>query len=248
MVVGIGCAAAIVVIALLAGCGQSATGVESPAAALRMIGNENVGFFEVTDGTATGFSVELAREIAGRIGRQLTVAERPFPALFPLLQAGDADMAMSAISITPERRLEVDFSQPYFESGQALLVRSDSAIAGTGDLRGKDIGVLRGSTNQREAQQVPGVGAIVAYEEKAPMFEALIAGRVDAVICDTPFALYESNQTVELTVAEILSGGDEYGIAVRKGDDELRSAIDGALNGIRADGTYQKLYEHYFGK
>lgn len=241
-----GVVAALALVAL-AGCGQGAAVGGSPSP-LRMIGNENVGFFSVADGAATGFSVELAQEIAVRIGRHLTVAEKPFPALFPLLQAGEADIAMSAISVTPERRREVDFSQPYFESGQALLVRSGSGIAGTDDLRGKSIGVLRGSTNQREAEQVSDVGAIVAFEEKPPMFEALLRGDVDAVICDTPFALYESNRSADLAVAEVLSSGDEYGIAVRKGDDELRSAIDGALKSITADGTYRRLYEEYFGK
>lgn len=243
-------AAALVLGVWLSACGGDSVrssaqdGIATP---LRMIGNENAAFLEVSEGVASGFSVDLATEIAARMNRGLTVDVRPFPSLFSLLQTGDADMAMSAITITPERRREVDFSAPYFESGQALLVRMDSAIAGAADLAGKSIGVLRGSTNQRQAQKVPDVGEIVAFDDKPPMFEALVAGAVDAVICDTPFALYNAKQSGETRVAAILTSGDQYGIAVHKGADQLRSAIDGALRTIRADGSYQRLYDKYFG-
>lgn len=219
-----------------------------PATQLRMAGNLNMAFVEVAGQEPTGFSVDLATEIAERMGRTLQVSFEQFPDLFPMLEAGTADIAMSAISITPERRKEVDFSMPYFDSGQSLLVRSDSGIAGTKDLKGKAVGALDGSTNEEEAEGIPGVGRVVTFADKEPMFDALIAGKLDAVVCDTPFALYNARLTGQTEVAETLTTGDQYGIAVKKGSTELRTAIDEALAAVKADGTYDRLYTQYFGE
>ena len=219
-----------------------------PATQLRMVGNLNMAFVEVAGEGATGFSVDLAGEIAGRIGRSLQVTFEQFPDLFPMLDAGTADIAMSAISITPERRKEVDFSAPYFDSGQSLLARKGSGIAGTADLKGRAVGALEGSTNQKTAEAVPGVGRVVTFADKEPMFDALLAGKLDAVVCDTPFALYNAKLTGQTEVAETLTTGDQYGIALKKGNTELRAAVDDALAAIRADGTYDRLYAEYFGE
>ena len=138
----------------LAGCGQKQT--PGGAEKLLMMGNENMAFLEVADGSATGFSAELAAEIADRLGRTLEVTIKPFAELFPRLKDGECDIAMSAITITPERRTEVDFSDPYFSSGQALLVQRDSTISGESDLRGKTVGVLKDSVNQEKAEEIRG--------------------------------------------------------------------------------------------
>jgi polar amino acid transport system substrate-binding protein len=218
-----------------------------PASQLRMMGNPNMAFVEPAGQEATGFSVDLADEIAGRIGRRLDVTFEQFPDLFPMLDAGACDIAMSAISITPERRKEVDFSTPYFDSGQSLLVVKDSGISGTGDLKGKAVGALEDSTNQATAEGIAGVGRVVTFPDKEQMFDALLAGKVDAVVCDTPFALYNAKLTGQTEVAEALTTGDKYGIAVKKGNAELLAAIDDALAAIKADGTYDRLYAEYFG-
>ena len=229
----------------LAGCGQQQT--TGGDAKLRMMGNENMAFLEIVDGSPTGFSADLAAEIAVRLGRELEVTIKPFPELFTRLDDGECDIAMSAITITPERRTEVDFSDPYFSSGQALLVPKDSAIAGTSDLRGKTVGVLKDSTNQREAEGIAGIRQILPFDAKEPMFDALAAGALDAVICDTPFAKYNARATGKTRVAKELTRGDTYGIAVKKGDSDLVTRINEALAGIRQDGAYDRLYEKYFG-
>jgi ABC-type amino acid transport substrate-binding protein len=229
----------------LAACGQEQTTTWD--AKLLMMGNENMAFLEIVDGSPTGFSADLAAEIADRLGRTLVVTIEPFPELFPRLKDGECDIVMSAVSITPERQAEVDFSDPYFSSGQALLVPIDSSIAGAADLRGKSVGVLRDSTNQQEAEGIQGIREIVPFESKEPMFEALAAGKLDAVICDTPFAQYNAKETGKTRVAEELTRGDTYGIAVKKGDSGLVSRINEALASIDQDGTYDRLYEKYFG-
>jgi ABC-type amino acid transport substrate-binding protein len=230
----------------LAGCGQAQT--TAGEGKLLMMGNENMAFLEIVDGQPTGFSADLAAQIADRLGRTLEVTIVPFPELFTKLKDGECDIVMSAVSITPERQAEVDFSDPYFSSGQALLVPIDSSIGGESDLKGKTVGVLRDSTNQQEAEGIRGIKKIVPFDSKEPLFAALVAGELDAVICDTPFAQYNAKETGKTRIAEELTRGDVYGIAVKKGNAELVTQINEALASINQDGTYDRLYEEYFGQ
>ena len=236
---------ALVALPLLAACGSDQS-AEKPA--LTMIGNENMGFLMQTQGGAAGFSADLAAYIAKRMGRTLKVTFAAFPDLLPAVQAGDSDIAMSAISITPARRQEVSFSDPYFDSGQSLLVAADSTIGSTVDLKGMTVGALKDSTNEEEAKRIPGTRLVMPFDAKEPMFRALEAGTIDAVVCDTPFALYNSKATGKTRVAEQLTIGDQYGIAVKKGDDELLASINEALAAAVLDGTSDRLYRQYFGE
>ena len=230
---------------LLAACG-SAQPAGKPA--LTMIGNENMGFLMQTQSGPAGFSADLAADIAKRMGRTLEVTFAAFPDLLPAVQAGDCDIAMSAISITPEREQQVSFSDPYFDSGQSLLVATASAVTSTADLKGATVGVLKDSTNAEQAKSIPGIKLILPFDSKEPMFRALEAGSIDAVICDTPFALYTSKATGKTRVAEELTIGDQYGIAVRTGNDQVLARINEALAAAKSDGTYNRLYRQYFGE
>ena len=241
---------------LLSACGASGGGGEtaspspSPSIAappLRMVANDVMPLISVVDGQVTGFSGELATEIAARLGRPLAVTIEPFDRLLVSVAGGDADLAMSAISITPEREKLVAFSTPYLESGQALLVRTGSGIHSTAGLRGKTVAVVAGTTNKQYAQGVAGVGRILTLRELSAAFAALRAGKADAVVCDTPFALYEARQTGTMEVAETLTTGDLYGIALRKDNVTLLQQVNDALAAIKADGTYDTLYQKYFG-
>jgi ABC-type amino acid transport substrate-binding protein len=214
---------------------------------LKMYGNENVGFLEIKDGRPTGFSADLAQAIAGKLGFKLDVALLPFSDLFSRLTADICDIAMSAITVTPERRRQMDFSNPYFESGQCLLVKKESAINGVSDLRGRNVGVIDGTTNQEEAQKVKGIREIQKFQDKPEMFDALIDGTIDAIIVDTPFAQYNVNSTGKTRIAQELTTGDKYAIAVRKGNTKLLAQINKAMDELRKDGTYDRLYHKYFG-
>jgi len=110
------------------------------------------------------------------------------------------------------------------------------------------VGALRDSTNQETAQAIRGVGSVLPFDDKVTMFDALAAGAIDAVVCDTPFALYDAKESGKTRVARVLTRDDEYGIAMSKGDAELVAAVDEALAAIRADGTYERLYSEYFGE
>lgn len=230
----------------VAGCQSRGLTVEKGI--LKMYGNENVGFLEIKEGKPTGFSAELAEAIAGKLGLELEVALLPFSDLFSRLTAEICDIAMSAITITPEREDLMDFSEPYFTSGQSLLVRTDSNIASEADLEGKVVGVIKGTTNQEFAEKTPGVKQVKLFDSKPVMFDELEGGKLDAVIVDTPFAQYNVKATGKTRIARVLTTGDEYGIAVRKGNTKLLDKINEALDELRRDGTYDRLYKKYFGE
>jgi ABC-type amino acid transport substrate-binding protein len=149
--------ALLMLVALFAVAGCTSQGVTVEKGILKMYGNENVGFLEIKNGKPTGFSAELAQAIATKLHLQLKVALLPFDDLFSRLTADICDIAMSAISITPDRKLKMDFSQSYFTSGQSLLVRKDSAITSLADLKGKKVGAIKGTTNQKLAERTPGI-------------------------------------------------------------------------------------------
>lgn len=239
--------ALLILFALFAAAGCGSQGLTIEKGKLRMYGNENVGFLEIKGGKPTGFSADLAEAIAGKLGLKLEVALLPFSDLFSRLTADICDIAMSAITITPERKLQMDFSQSYFTSGQSLLVRTGSTIASEADLKGKKVGVIKGTTNQQEAQKIPGIRQIVKFDGKPEMFDALIDGKLDAVITDTPFAQYNAKSTGKTRIAKVLTTGDQYGIAVRKGNSKLLEKINETMSEIRKDGTYDRLYKKYFG-
>lgn len=230
----------------VAGCAPQGLTIEKGR--LKMYGNENVGFLEVKDDKPTGFSAELAMEIAKRLGLELKVALLPFSDLFSRLTADICDIAMSAITITDERKLQVDFSEPYFDSGECLLVRTGSTIMSEADLKGKKVGAIKGTTNEDLAKKIPGVAEVVTFQGKPEMFDQLIDGKLDAVIVDTPFALYNVTSTGKTRIAKELTTGEHYGIAVKKGNAKLLEKINAAMDDIRSDGTYDRLYKKYFGE
>jgi glutamine transport system substrate-binding protein len=238
----------LLLVALAAAAGCRSQGLTVEKGILKMYGNENVGFLEIEEGKPKGFSAELAEAIAGKLGLNLKVALLPFSDLFSRLTADICDIAMSAITITPERRKQMDFSEPYFTSGQSLLVRTSSKIASEKDLEGTIVGVIKGTTNQEFAEKIRGVKQVNLFDSKPVMFDELIAGKLDAVIVDTPFAQYNAKTTGKTRIAKVLTTGDEYGIAVRLGNKKLLDKINQAMDELRQDGTYDRLYKKYFGE
>lgn len=192
-----------------------------------------------------GWEMELAQAIADQLGVGLEIKEGVFDTLLLDLAAGKADMVISAMTITPERLESVDFSDPYWMTAQSVLVpkASEGAIQKAEDLAGKTIGVQLGTTGEAAAKEIAGA-EVRSYE----LFEAavldLVAGRVDAVVGDYAVVKQYAATRPELTVAFELTK-EENAVAFRKGDDELREAVNQILAQLKADGTIDKLIEKY---
>lgn len=197
-----------------------------------------------------GFDMDLVNAIAQKIGYKVEVQSMNFDGLIPALESGNIDLAISAMSITPERSQKILFSSPYYKSGLSVVVRKDeTGIKGFDDLKGKKIAVQIGTTGAEEAKKVP--NATVREFNTAPeAFMELKAKGVDAVVNDMPVNEYYINQAGgkdAKTVGSILHAED-YGIATAKKNTDLMNKVNQALAELKQSGEYEKIYVKWFGK
>ena len=201
-----------------------------------------------------GFDMDLARALAKEMGMELEIQSMGFDALIPALDSGTIDMIASGVSITPERQQKVAFSAPYYKSGLSILVKNENTtIKNFKDLEGKKIAVQIGTTSAEEARKIP--GAVVREFNGVPeTFMELKAGGVDAVVNDLPVNQYYLGQFekkgdafAKLATTE-LKNAEDYGIAVAKKNTELAGKVNKALETLKANGEYDKLYQKWFGK
>jgi len=208
--------------------------------------------FESMNGSvAEGFDVDLAQAIADEFGLEMVFMSEKFDTLIPTLKAGGKfDLIMSGMTITDERKQEIDFSDPYIDSNQSVAVKSDSAIASAADLSGKTIGVQSGTTGQAWSEEnVKDAAKIVPFDDTLSAFAALQAGQVDAVVNDLPVsAAIVKDATRGLKIIEEIPTGEQYGIGVSKDNPDLLKAVNDALANLRASGTYDEIYTKWFGQ
>jgi ABC-type amino acid transport substrate-binding protein len=194
-----------------------------------------------------GFDVEIMRAIAEQLGVEVVWRDAPFNPIFNNLRNNNYDAVISASTITPERQQIVDFSDPYFDANQSIMVAADNTdIAGEADLEGLTIGVQQGTTGEQTAKDVADA-TVRSYPAIQNAFNALLTGQVDAVVNDLPVSADFASQNDDVRIVGEIQTGEQYGIAVSKDNPELLAAINEALATIREDGTYDGIYEKYFG-
>ncbi|WP_158542658.1 basic amino acid ABC transporter substrate-binding protein [Phytoactinopolyspora halophila] len=203
-------------------------------------------FEMVEDDEIVGFDVDLMEEIADRLGVEVEWVDTPFDTIFTQLAAGDFDAIISGITITEDRQQTVDFSDPYFESIQSVVVRTDSDISGVADLADADVGVQAGTTGEAYAQENFTDSTVRDFPTYPAAFTALETEGVDAVFADLPAAESQVEGSDVLEIAEEVDTGERYGIAVQPDDEAMRSAINEQLEAIIADGTYEEIYAEWF--
>lgn len=197
----------------------------------------------------TGFDIDLLDAIAKELDLKLSVQDVGFDALQSgtTLAAGQCDVGASAMTITEEREANIDFSEPYYESLQSLLVRTDSGIESIDDLSGKNVGVQQGTTGEAYATENATGAELVQYPSDGELWPAMQAGQIDAILQDQPVNLEHEKADSAYKIVEEYETGESYGFAFAKGEkDALREAIDGALKDLRDSGEYQKIYDEYF--
>jgi polar amino acid transport system substrate-binding protein len=203
-----------------------------------------------TNGEITGFDIELIKMVAKRIGYdRVEIKDMDFDSLIPSLQAGKIDVAIAGMTITEERKKVVDFSDPYWEADQAVIVRKDSSITvnSVDDLKGKVIGVEKGTTGAEYVKDHLGSNVTLKeYPGYVEALQALLNGQVDVVVLDSPVAnMFVQKYNVKIVYT--IKTGEHYGIAVRKGNTELLNKINSALHEIKNSPDWNKLVAKYFG-
>lgn len=207
--------------------------------------------FEFEEGGETkGFDYEIVSAMAERLGLGVEFRTTPFDSIIPALAAGDCDMIASAMTITDERAEQVDFTEPYFDADQSLLIRAEDegTFATLEDLAGKTIGVQVETTGSAYAEEnLPEGATLREFQTGDEMFPALISKDIDAALQDFPVNAFRAAQGDEFVVTETFPTGEQYGFAVQKGS-ALLDALDEALAAVRDDGTYDDIFTTWFGE
>jgi polar amino acid transport system substrate-binding protein len=204
------------------------------------------------NGTVQGFDVSMIDLVAKDLGVKQKILDTPFENFKTgaFLNSGECDLAAAGMTITAERKKNVDFSDPYFDATQALLVAKSSGITSLADAKAKKakLGAQAQTTGEDFAKK-QGFDP-VSFESSDAVLNGLRTGQVKAVIIDYPVVqgwLKTKANADAFKLADNINTGEQYGFTVKKGNTELLAAINKAIKDAKADGTYKKLYEKWIG-
>ncbi|MBP2329252.1 polar amino acid transport system substrate-binding protein [Kibdelosporangium banguiense] len=209
--------------------------------------------FEFQDnGKVVGFDVDLMDLFAKDLKVERETVDIDFQQIWSgaAFAARKCDLGASGITITQARQKTVAFSDPYFDSTQALIVPSGSAATDLAALKGKKVGVITDTTGQEYAKKYAGEKGytVVVFEDHALMMNAVKAGNVDAVIDDNGVARDFTRSNPDTKVVTEFDTGEQYGVAAKK-DDPNATKLLGRLNAVigkaKSDGTYGRIYEKW---
>ncbi|MET7734459.1 ABC transporter substrate-binding protein [Streptomyces sp. NPDC005402] len=204
------------------------------------------------DGKVQGFDVSLIDLVAGDLGVKQEILDTPFENFKTgaFLNSGECDLAAAGMTITDERKKNVDFSDPYFDATQALLVAKGSGISSLAAAKAKKVQLgAQAQTTGEDYVKAQGFDP-VSFESSDAVLNGLRSGQVKAVVIDYPVVqgwLKDKANADAFQVADNINTGEQYGFTVKKGNTKLRTAINKALADAKADGTYKKLYEKWIG-
>lgn len=235
---------------LLAGSGF----VPAPARAegvlrVGMGGNNPPWEFRGTDGKLIGFEVDMARAVAEELGRYLALVEMRFWELFPALESGRIDLAISSISITPERLNSFDFTQPYYATTQAVVVLRRSGIRSLDDLKDRRVSIIPRTTSDEWLQANRGRYHVAEMVPVANLDEALAAltrRETDAHVGDAPALIYRLLGRTDIAVVTRLPTHERYGLMLAKGS-PLTAEVDAVISRMKADGRLSAIHKRWFG-
>ncbi len=203
-------------------------------------------FHESVDGedTIVGIDAEVAALIAEELGMTLEIEDMAFDSVLAAVQTGKADIAMAGITVTEERLKSVNFTDSYTTATQMIIVAEDSDIAGPDDLAGKTIGVQLGTTGDIYVEDVEDA-KIERYSKGFEAVQALIQGKVDAVVIDGEPAKVFVSQNEGIKLLDEAFTEEEYAIAIAKDNEELLEKVNDALNTLKENGEFQKVVDKY---
>lgn len=208
-------------------------------------------FESMKGGKPVGFDVDLVHEVADHLDLRLEVADTDFDAIASgdALNSGQCDVAISAMTITGERARVLDFSSPYFDASQALVVAKGSGIDSLDDLAGKRIAVQGGTTGELYVtDHAPRTAEVMPIDDAAGMEYALTTGMVTAAVYDNTVVGDVVAKNPDFEVSAEFDTGEQYGMAVRKnGNVDLLRSINQVLATLDENGGYDRIYETWFG-
>ena len=236
--------AALMVAVAFVACGEKAAD-ENANNVLTMATNAEFPPFEyLEDGKMVGAEIDMAYLIAEKLGMELEISNIDFDAALTGAATGKYDMALSGITASEERKKNMNFTVPYYEASQAIIVMADSELAAAADLEGKTLSCQEGTTG--ELFILEGNYTVQSYKTGAEAISALTAGKVDAVVIDDAVArALSASQNGKTKVLDEALTKEEYAIALQKGDDELTAKISAAIEELKAEGKLAEIFDKY---
>ncbi len=200
-----------------------------------------------------GYDIDLAKEVARRLGVEFQAQPIDWDAKEMELATGKIDCIWNGLTMTPEREAALAFTKAYLDNEQVLVVRAESGIAGLADMADKRLGVQSGSTAQdvvsADAAFADSLKETIFFKDNLTALNDLLVGGIDGVVMDSVVAAYDIAQSGKplVTVAEPLAK-EKYGIAFRKDNIKLRDEVQALLEQMAADGTVTAISERWFGR
>jgi putative glutamine transport system substrate-binding protein len=203
-------------------------------------------------GEVNGFDIDIAKAIAKDIlgdENKIELKEVTSKTRMPMLNNGDIDAIVATMTITEDRKKEVDFSDVYFNAGQSLLVKKGSPIKSIADVK-KGVKVLgvKGSTSVKNIAEKAPEATVLQFENYQDAFTALKAGQGDTLTTDNAILFGMMKQDPNYVMVGGNFTDEPYGIAVKKGETELVQTINELLKSMKASGEYDKIYEKWLGE
>lgn len=202
--------------------------------------------FEYLDkGEVVGFDIDLVKAIGEKLGVEIVIKDMSFDGLIPALETNKIDIVIAGMTASDERKMAVNFSNPYYTANQVIILNdNNNDIKTFDDLNGKLVGVILGFTGDVVVSEMKDVKSKKYNASYAAIME-LQNNKIDAIVLDSETALNYVKNNKGLKLAETSGEPEEYAIAISKKNSELLNKINIALDELKKDGTYETLLKKY---
>ena len=229
----------IVGLCVLAGCGSKSSNT------LTMATNADFPPYEFRDGDkVVGIDAEIAQAIADDLGMELVIEDMAFDSIIAAVQSGKCNVGIAGLTVTEDRLQNINFSDPYTEAAQVIIVKEGSPVATPDDLMGKTVGVQLGTTGDIYADDIENA-TVERYAKGFEAVNALLQDKIDAVIIDREPAKVFVSQNEGLTIVDEEFTVEEYAICVGKENTELLEKINGSLARLKDSGKIDEIIAKY---
>ena len=202
-------------------------------------------FEYLENGKVVGFDIDLVKAIGDKLNMDVVVKDMAFDGLIPALEANKIDIIIAGMTANDERKMAVNFSNPYYTANQVIILKDDNnSIKNFDDLKDKLVGVMLGFTGDVVVSEMKDVKSKKYNASYAAIME-LQNNKIDAVVLDSETALNYVKNNKGLKLAETSGEPEEYAIAISKKNTELLNKINTALEELKKDGTYDSLLKKY---
>lgn len=191
-----------------------------------------------------GIDVDIAKAVAEELGMELKIEDMAFDSVIPAVSSGKADIALAGLTVTDERKENLNFTDTYAKATQVIIAKEDSAIAGPDDLEGKKIGVQLGTTGDLYASDIKDA-EVEQYNKGFEAVQATMQGKIDAVIIDSEPAKEFVAEAEGLKILDEAFTEEEYAIGIAKDNDELLEKVNKALKSLKESGKLDEIVAEY---